>query len=42
MNKKSSTSSLFPVLVIVVSLVIAVIIYQFILGNPANFVDGGT
>jgi biopolymer transport protein ExbB len=39
MNKKSSTSSLFPVLVIVVSLVIAVIIYQFILGNPANFVD---
>ena len=41
MNKKSTTASLFPVIVIVVCLIIAVVIYQFILGNPANFVDAG-
>jgi biopolymer transport protein ExbB len=39
MDKKSNSSSLFPLLVIGVSLIIAIIIYQFILGNPANFVD---
>ncbi len=39
MNKKSNLSSIFPVLVMVISLVIAIIIYQVILGNPANFVD---
>lgn len=39
MNKKGSSSSLFPVLVIITCLIIAIIIFQFILGNPANFVD---
>ncbi|MBK9732674.1 MAG: MotA/TolQ/ExbB proton channel family protein [Chitinophagaceae bacterium] len=39
MIKKGSSSGLFPVLVIITCLVIAVVIYQFILGNPSNFVD---
>lgn len=39
MQKKSSSSSLFPVLVIVVSFIISYCIFEFILGNSANFVD---
>ncbi|MBX7140591.1 MAG: MotA/TolQ/ExbB proton channel family protein [Chitinophagales bacterium] len=39
MQKKSNASPWFPVLVIITCLVISVVIYQFILGNPANFVD---
>lgn len=39
MQKKSNTSTWFPILVIIACLVISVVIYQFILGNPANFVD---
>lgn len=39
MNKKSSSSGLFPVLVMITCLIIAEVIFQFILGNPANFVD---
>src|SRR5215217_3367771 len=39
MQKKKSTPSWFPVLVIVACLLVAIAIYQLILGNPANFVD---
>jgi len=37
---KSSFSSIFPYIAIPVALVVGVIIYMFILGNPANF-EGG-
>jgi biopolymer transport protein ExbB len=39
MQKKSSSSSLFPVMVIVVCFLVAYAIFEFFLGNPANFVD---
>lgn len=42
-NQNSSTSklkSIFASLVILVSLVVSILIYMFILGNPANFEEG--
>ncbi|MFI5135804.1 MAG: MotA/TolQ/ExbB proton channel family protein, partial [Chitinophagales bacterium] len=39
MQKRRSTSAFFPIIVIVTCLIVSVCIYQFILGNPANFVD---
>jgi biopolymer transport protein ExbB len=39
MQKKSSNSSLFPIMVIVVSFIVSYCIFEFILGSPSNFVD---
>lgn len=39
MQKKGSTSSLFPILVIVVSFIVCYLIFEYVLGNPGNFVD---
>jgi biopolymer transport protein ExbB len=39
MQKKNSTATWFPIVVIIACLLVSIAIYQFILGNPANFVD---
>ncbi|MCY7410234.1 MAG: MotA/TolQ/ExbB proton channel family protein [Chitinophagales bacterium] len=39
MQKKNSNSSLFPIIVIVASYAISYLIFEFFLGNHANFVD---
>lgn len=39
MNKKSNLSGLFPILVIIACLIIALIVYFVILGNASHFVD---
>jgi len=39
MQKKNSTATWFPIVVIIACLLVSIAIYQFVLGNPANFVD---
>ena len=39
-SKSSGVKSLLPVIVIVTTIVLSIIIYMFILGNPSNFIGG--
>ncbi len=39
MQKKTDMSGLFTIIVLVAALIVAVIIYVFVLGNPGNFID---
>ncbi|MFN5379516.1 MAG: MotA/TolQ/ExbB proton channel family protein [Bacteroidota bacterium] len=39
MEKKTDLSSIFAAIVIPLCLVVAILIFMFILGNPANFID---